>query len=163
MKASLVLVTLAATALSGQALAQQKYGSAGCGLGSVIIGPGEGMSQTFAASSNMSYFQATAITSGTSNCVPVTQAAQMELQDSFMKNNYASLSREMAQGQGETLVGLAETLGCADEARTDFASVLQANHGRIFAAPGALAALDAAKRTLAANEATKKACSKLYI
>jgi hypothetical protein len=141
----------------------QKYGSAGCGLGSIVIGPGEGFSQVSAATTNGTGYNSFAITSGTSNCVPASQMAAIENQESFMQNNYASLSKEMAQGQGETLVGLSETFGCRAEVQDEVASVLQKSHQKIFSAPGAMAALDRTKAELRAHESTQKGCDKLFI
>lgn len=160
MKRTLAVAAIATTLLSAPAFAQ-KYGSAGCGLGSIVIGPGEGFSQVFAATTNLGYIQASAITSGTSNCTNAAASAAIENQESFMANNYSVLSKEMAQGSGETLAGLAETLGCDTSVQPAFASYLQQSYAKIFTQPGAMAALDATRRELKANAELARSCSQL--
>jgi hypothetical protein len=163
MKRAFGAVVLATTVLSAPAFAR-KYGSAGCGLGSIVIGPGEGFSQVFAATTNgTSYAQAFGISSGTSNCTQASAAAAIEQQESFMVNNYGTLSKEMAQGQGETLAGLADVLGCETSLQPSVASHLQKSYERIFAAPGAMAALDATRRELSGVPTLASGCSKLTI
>ena len=161
MKTTLVLAALAALIGTPAAFAQAKYGSAGCGLGSIIIGPGEGFSQVFAATSNGMGGQSFGITSGTSNCVNQDKAALNEQQESFMMANYSALSKEMAQGRGETLASFADVLGCSQGAQPRFASVLQNSYARIFSAPGALAALEATRREIKGHAELAQACSKL--
>ncbi len=66
---SLGLLTYIYLASSPQASAAP-YGTAGCGLGSIVIGSKPGMMQIFAATTNgTSASQSFGITSGTSNCV----------------------------------------------------------------------------------------------
>lgn len=156
------LIIVATTAVSFSAFAQN-YGSAGCGLGSLVIGPGEGFSQVSAATTNGTGYQSFAITSGTSNCKTQAQAAALEQQESFMMNNYAVLSKEMAQGNGDTLAGLTATLGCEPEVQPLVASHLQKSYDRIFSQPGALAALDATRRALQSHPEAAQGCRKLSI
>jgi hypothetical protein len=89
-----------------------KYGSAGCGLGSIIFGPGTGFVQVLAATTNgSSYTQTFGITSGTSNCdasAPATSAKN------FVETNRVALAKDISRGKGQTLTSLSELAGCAD-------------------------------------------------
>jgi hypothetical protein len=89
-----------------------KYGSAGCGLGSIIFGPGTGFVQVLAATTNgSSYTQTFGISSGTSNCdasAPETSAKN------FVETNRVALSKDISRGKGQTLTSLSELAGCAD-------------------------------------------------
>jgi len=162
MKRVFAVAGLATCLATPAAFAQAKYGSAGCGLGSLIFGPGEGFMQVSASSTNSSYYnQAFGITSGTSNCVPASKAAQIEQQESFVMANYSALTKEAAQGRGETLASFADVLGCEAGVQSEFASVLQSKYDRIFSAPGAMATLDATRRELQSNGTLANACSKL--
>jgi len=112
------------------------YGSAGCGLGSIVLGTKPGIMQVFAATTNASsYSQTFGITTGTSNCTsaPSAAAAQME-REVFVDMNFASLSKEAAQGSGDHLRALADIMGCANSADdlAAFGRVSQARYGEIF-------------------------------
>jgi hypothetical protein len=122
------------------------YGKAGCGLGSLLISPSG--NQTSAATTNATGYQTFAITSGTSNCVPGRKAAAMLEQERFITANLMSLSKEIAQGEGETLASFAGLLGCEESIYGSVASRLQASYATIFAAPGAISVLDTAKAEL---------------
>jgi hypothetical protein len=139
----------------------QSYGMAGCGLGSMVFKENN-MMQIFAATTNgTSANQTFGITSGTSNCKPASAMAIINEQEVFMKNNLGSLSKEMAQGEGETLSAFATSLGC--ESTAIAAEVLQDNYSVIFLAPGAIAALDKSKEVLRANEQTSNNCKYINI
>jgi hypothetical protein len=90
-----------------------KYGTAGCGLGSMLFGPGTGITQIFAATTNGSSANQTfAISSGTSGCdasAPSAKTAKV-----YVQTNRAALAKDIARGKGETLNGLAELGACRD-------------------------------------------------
>lgn len=154
-------LVLCALALSASAKAERKYGMAGCGLGSIVMGPRGG--QISAATTNGTGYQSFGITTGTSNCVaPKDEKAQIE-QENFIVNNYAALSREAALGTGETLSAFAGTFGCDKAVMGDFAATLQTNYVKIFSAPGAVAALDTAKEEIVRNPKLQGSCNKMGI
>jgi hypothetical protein len=111
------------------------YGDAGCGLGSLIFADKRpGFIQVLAATTNgTSYNQAFGITSGTSNCD--TGGIQMaeKKQEIFVVQNFNSLAKEMATGEGETLETLAGLLGCGSDKQGLFNSFAQKQYGTIFA------------------------------
>lgn len=156
MQRKLVIGALGLCTIPSLALARN-YGMAGCGLGSVVMG--KNGSQISAYTTNSSFnSNLFGITSGTSNCLPDRKSSAEALQESFMFDNYATLSREMAQGSGTTLAGLAEVLGCTAESTKTFNEVTQKNHREVFAAPGAVAALNTLKETLQKDEVLAKNC-----
>ena len=124
---------LAVSALSTSALAGG-YGTAGCGLGSMLLGSEKGMMQIFAATTNgTSASQTFGITSGTSNCggggaAPTAQA--------YIEANRASLATDIARGNGETLNGLTQMMGC----KGNVGNLLQKNYKTIFPSAKANAA-----------------------
>jgi hypothetical protein len=151
-----ILVGLAAT----QSFAARKYGMAGCGLGSVLMGP-KG-SQILALTTNgSSANQSFGISFGTLNCVHDTEAAAYQEQEIFVTQNLTVLSKEMAQGKGESLDALASTLGCDTLDRPEVARQLQTSFSKIFQAPGAIAVLEATVEELKSHPTLSKTCKYL--
>lgn len=105
----------------------QGYGTAGCGLGSIIFGAKPGMIQIFAATFNGSGGQTFAITSGTSNCISEDDARKAEI---FVETNRLALEEDISRGQGEALSNLAEILGCGSNDK--LGGRLQQNFEKIF-------------------------------
>ncbi len=102
------------------------YGSAGCGLGSIVIGSESGMKQVFAATTNgTSGSQTFGITSGTSNCEDNGLIKLSKEREVFAQENYTSLVKEMAQGQGENLSTLASLYQCSTESHQAFGTMTQ--------------------------------------
>jgi len=136
------------------------YGRAGCGLGSVMMGPTG--NQISAWTSNVSsYNQAFGITSGTSNCVPEKKLAALLEQEHFIQANLSTISKEMAQGNGTTLKAYASVLGCPREVFTDFAQQMQGSYKAIFGSPGALAVLEATKEEAKDHPVLAAQCTQL--
>jgi len=102
-----------ADAKAPAASGEVKYGNSGCGLGSMLFGPGTGFTQILAATTNGSSANQTfAISSGTSNCdasAPSAKSAKV-----FVQTNRAALAKDIARGKGETINGLAELSACKD-------------------------------------------------
>lgn len=142
--------------------AQRKYGMAGCGLGSVVMGP-KGSQISAYTTNGTSGTQLYGITTGTSNCQPDRRGAMSEAQESFMFSNYATLSKEMAQGSGTTLAGLAHVLGCGETDQAAFNKVAQTEHRKIFSSPGAVAALETLKESIVQNESLAQNCKFAFV
>lgn len=103
------------------------YGTAGCGLGSMVFGKEEGAMQIIAATLNGTGVQTFGITSGTSNCGKGL-LAKAEV-NSFIQSNAIALENDIARGQGETLSTLNNMLGCDAQ----FSNTLQKNFKNIYA------------------------------
>lgn len=89
------------------------YGSAGCGLGSLLFEPSTGFTQVLAATTNgTSANQTFGITSGTSNCDggPGGSASAK----AFVQTNRSAMAKDIARGQGETISNLSALAGCRD-------------------------------------------------
>lgn len=144
------------------AYSAEKYGAAGCGLGSIVIGPKKGMIQIFAATTNgTSGSQTFGITTGTSNCQTPKESAALKEQQHFVAANIASLEKDIARGDGETLRAFSATLGCPDQVFADVARTLNSSYGKIFAAPGANAVLTVSKQQIKADENIAGKCNLL--
>ncbi len=123
------LLAIAATVLSASAFAAP-YGSAGCGLGSMLFEKDNTWyKQVLAATTNGTGFQTFAITLGTSNCDSPApgKTAQVE---AFVEANKLALANDIAKGKGETISGLSKVYGCGDTA--SFGAALKSNYRHIY-------------------------------
>lgn len=121
LKALISLSALAlAIGLNGQAFAEKKplldqvsgagYGTAGCGLGSIIFGAKPGKVQIFSSTTNGIYGNQTfGITSGTSNCDIPEMGQQAAV---FIEVNKEVIRKEAAIGQGESVDAISMLLEC---------------------------------------------------
>lgn len=137
------------------------YGTAGCGLGSLIFTPNT--CQISAATTNGSFLnQPFGITFGTSNCVGGGSKSLIgQIQSQFMADNYATLSKEIAQGDGETLRTLSQMLGCNEAAFKSVATTLQGSYTTIFSSPGSVATLHSIKQSLLTHPGISSQCADL--
>jgi len=103
----------------------------GCGLGSVLIKDQNSVLLQLVASTlnGTSGNQTFGITTGTSGCKKTKLALNDRAQD-FIAGNMDQLSREIAQGHGESVNTLAELLEVSDV--QTFASNLQSNYNAIY-------------------------------
>ena len=128
------LIVVAAVALFAvPALAQGvkgggKYGTAGCGLGSMIFADQPGMVQIFAATTNGTFGNQTfGITSGTLNCGSGAMAMGTK---NFVDANREALAKDISRGQGEAIGALTVINACEDSQKVG--STLQAQFKAIF-------------------------------
>jgi len=141
------------------------YGSAGCGWGGNVIHDKKNFWAQLGAwylngySSNQTF----AITSGTSNCNTKGLSGQLEEQKAFVENNFQSLVKEMAVGQGEDLHSLAGLLGCSAGVSADFAAFTQAHFTAIYASEETTPSqmLDALKRGVSGDRLLASSCHTL--
>ncbi len=107
-----------------------KYGSAGCGLGSMIFeGDQTWWKQVLASSTNTTGMQTIAIALGTSNCDSPAPLKLGQI-EAFIEANRAALAIDIAKGQGETVIGLSNVYGCSN--KVEFGRALKSNYGSIF-------------------------------
>jgi hypothetical protein len=124
-----VVVAAGVLLFAGAAMAADRYGTAGCGLGSLVFGNQKGIVQIFAATTNGTFGSQTfGITTGTSNCADT--GGGMASIKSFTETNREALAKDISRGQGETVANLATLAGCAD-AKT-VGVTLQKNFSAIF-------------------------------
>ena len=124
------LVTLIVSTFMMVGIAQAApYGSAGCGLGSVVFGNQEGFVQVFAATTNSTFSSQTfGITSGTSNCGAA--AKEPEKVSQFIETNREAFAKDVARGEGETIKSIAKLAGCQNTVKVGVE--LKANFKTIF-------------------------------
>lgn len=116
---------------AAMAAAPAHYGMAGCGLGSMLIKDHQSkMSQFLASILNVTGMQSSAITLGTSNCVS-GKTSGGESAALYIRDNYATLAKEAAQGGGASLAGLSHLMGCQNTAA--FAEASQTHYEQIYA------------------------------
>jgi hypothetical protein len=142
------------------------YGPAGCGLGSIVIGSKPGFMQAFAATTNgCSYSQTFGITTGTSNCKdgPGGEASAQE-RKVFVEMNYAQLSKEASQGEGEVLEAFADILGCAenDSDLAAFQALSQQKYASLFTEQNSDAVVSGYMEVIKGDENLSKNCVRLY-
>ena len=115
--------------LMGSVAHADPYGTAGCGLGSMVFGNDKGLVQVLAATTNGTFgTQTFGITSGTSNCGDTgggTASAK-----AFIETNREAFAKDVARGQGETIANLSALAGCSDS--TAVGSTLQGSFSAIF-------------------------------
>ncbi len=140
-----ILMTAVLLASAGAAFAAD-YGSAGCGLGSLVFKENDG-TQILAATTNGTFGSQTfGITFGTSNCNSKGMIKVSMARESFIEANYKDLSRDAAKGTGEYVTSLASLYGYTPDNSWRFAQLLQKNHAAIFAANDARTAVNEINR-----------------
>jgi Protein of unknown function (DUF3015) len=124
-----VLAAMTAVLSTASPVHARAYGSAGCGLGSLIFEPSNGFSQVFVATTNGTFGSQTfGITSGTSNCAGGSGGSASA--KAFVETNRVALAKDIARGRGETIDGLSKLAGC--EAPGAVGSSLQRRFDQIF-------------------------------
>lgn len=123
----------------------QGYGTAGCGLGSIVFGNERGFTQVFAATTNgTSGSQTFGITSGTSNCKDGDGSAQ-----NFIESNRVALLNDAARGNGETIEVLSRLYGCTDSSA--LGQSLQSNFSGVFSSEASSMDIDSNIRGIILN------------
>lgn len=153
-----MMMALSAVLLGAAAASAAPYGTAGCGLGSMVFGNQKGIVQIFAATTNGLFGSQTfGITTGTSNCADT--GGGVASTKSFIETNREALAKDIARGQGETVKNLATLAGCTDASAVG--ATLQKNFGAIFpnASVGSDQVSDSIISTLKDDKAL--ACGKL--
>jgi len=138
------------------------YGMAGCGLGALAFPhDNDRVSQVLAATTNGTFgTQTFGISSGTSECTVDGRMKSERAQEAFAEVNFASLSQEMAKGQGEHLTAFAQLLGCPGDSVPQFGHLTQHNYTQIFTHEGMtpLDLVDAVKQNIARDAALSRTC-----
>ncbi len=162
-KVPLLVVMFVALVFSGSAFAAG-YGAAGCGFGSMVIPENKILHQVGAWFLNsISGNQTFGITSGTSNCGGSGLVLAEKEQEVYVENNFQTLAKEMAAGEGEDLRTLAGMLGCSPAQIEGFGSFTQENYESIFSQAGTTPTemLGALKARLSEDEAMATSCTNI--
>lgn len=125
-----ILVSLAAVLALGTSAYAGVNSQTGCGLGAMIIkDDSSAVLLALQATTNTSFSQTFAITSGTLGCKKA-KLVMNERAEEFVASNMDTLAKEIAIGHGESLDTLAELLNVEDKAT--FSASLQANYNKIY-------------------------------
>lgn len=130
MKKIIIGALLVATPLISMA---KDYGAAGCGVGSIIFEGQSGVGPHVLAATTNGFYgtQTFAMSSGTLGCdVNGTIKSHTAL---YIDSNLDNIAADMARGEGESLMALAELLEIKDTDRATFAVTLKDNFHVIFA------------------------------
>jgi Protein of unknown function (DUF3015) len=153
----LLLAAPLAVLFLAPAVHAQKYGAAGCGLGSMVFGTKPGIIQIFAATTNGTFgTQTFGITTGTSNCETAPGVAGTKV---FIEGNKEALAKDISRGQGETLKNLASVAGCTDA--NAVGSTLQKKFNAIFPSASTPAEKVSDEIIATLKSETALSCSKL--
>ena len=131
LKTVLVAALLSATTASAQGggiKGDGRYGTAGCGLGSLAFHDEQGGIQILAATLNATGIQTFGITTGTSNCGPGLFAMGTK---NFVEANREALAKDAARGQGDAIGAIAVINACRGDPRA-VGAALQKNFKVIF-------------------------------
>jgi hypothetical protein len=130
---AVAVVVLMLMVVSSAFATEKKYGAAGCGLGSMLLGDEQGMIQILVATLNgIAGNQTFGMTSGTLNCEKKAQFSSNEKLNQFVVANIDSLAKDVAMGKGEALDTLSEIMNIPDSNRLAVYAKLQANFSTIF-------------------------------
>jgi len=146
---------------SGSAVAAG-YGDAGCGLGSMLFGNEQGAVQILASTTNGTFGSQTfGITTGTSNCNPAGLVKLDKEREVFAQQNYPSLVKEMAMGEGESLNTLAGLYGCDQATNAHFGALVQDNFSSIVKSDSTSSTdmLSSLKSHMAQDAVLSKSCA----
>ncbi len=155
------IAMVAGMALGAPAMAAHKYGAAGCGLGSLVIGDKPGIAQVGAAILNNIGLQTLSITTGLSNCDKDGSKNGTAMIENFVAINRASIERDTAAGGGEYLSSVALLMGCVQGSEKSFGEVAQAKHDSIFTPSADAGDVVANFRTVIASDSTLVQACKL--
>ncbi|BBH53447.1 DUF3015 family protein [Fluviispira sanaruensis] len=156
---SILLLTILFSSVCASQAYAASYGTAGCGLGSILFeNTGTWWKQVLAATTNGTFGNQTfGITSGTSNCGSGATALARKQQD-YVTANLVSLQREVAQGSGDAVVGLADVFGCKANDYSKFAEFSQTNYKAIFNSNDPVAIISNIKIEINKNSNLTQSC-----
>ena len=132
-----IFAGIQATTARAAAFDHKPYGDGpGCGLGAQVFkdGPKTMLHQSLAATTNGTFSQTFAITTGSWGCTNDGKFASIEHATLFANLNFENLSQEMAQGGGEHLASLATLMGVPAEQQPAFFSMTQEQYPSLMQA-----------------------------
>ncbi len=117
---------------SPMAVNAKDYGAAGCGVGSIIFEGQSGLGPHVLAATTNGFYgtQTFAMSSGTLGCSvddPIQSHASL-----YIDSNLNNVAADIARGDGEALMALAELFDVKAADRATFAAVLKDNFSVIF-------------------------------
>lgn len=125
---------LAACLASLSSVASADDAGPGCGVGSIIFEGESGVGPNIlAATTNQFVGQTYSMTSNTLGCdttIPIGSNPAVAI---YLDENLDSVAQDMARGEGEALVSLAQVIGISPAEQPEFFSTVQSQFDTIFA------------------------------
>ncbi len=107
--------------------------SGGCGVGSMLWNGKKGVApQVLAMTTNSTFYNTFAVTSGTSGCSQDGVVSSSWKMAVYIDGNKSKLAMDMSRGSGETLDSLASLIGVNEADRATFNRVTKENFAKIF-------------------------------
>ncbi len=106
-------------------------GSSGCGAGWYIFKKNSLISSSLRATTNAMLLNTIGMTFGTSNCSKHSIVKNDMKAIHFTEYTFAQLKREMASGNGDYFLAMADIMGCGQYSG-DFGQVVRSNYSNIF-------------------------------
>lgn len=129
----LMVVALTGLFSTGAMAAGSTDASGGCGVGSHLFEGQRGIApQVLAMTTNGTFYQTFAVSSGTSGCSQDGVVKSNWKNAMFIEGNKEKLARDMSTGNGETLESLAKLIGIQDQHKTAFFQTTKENFAVIF-------------------------------
>jgi hypothetical protein len=159
MKKIILGFAIASTTFSVNAFAS----ATGCGMGSMVFTRNSVVSQSFAASTNITgigYSLSTGSTGVSSNCKVDSFIMKDQEKIYYVESNYRHLEEEMAQGKGENLAAFAQLFGCGSDLTPTFGEMTRENYRSIFRSKNASPSdvLDSVEAQVRAHPVLSKSC-----
>jgi hypothetical protein len=133
-------------------------GSDACGLGWEVTKQKTLIGTLTRATTNAFLDPTWSMTSGTSGCSKHAIAKNDEEAVKYVASNFYPLTAEMADGQGEYLVGLAQVMGCNDAVISDFNQATQKSFNMITDNADAYQTVQNVKQVVRQNPVLSKNC-----
>lgn len=132
MKYVLMFLALVGLVLGGTSAWAGSTGP-GCGLGTQLFKGQSGLIPNLLAyTTNGTFSNTFAVTSGTSGCKADNVVLRDKEQEVFVAANLGALNQELAQGQGQHVTALAALMGCPMSVQSVFASLSQEKYEKLF-------------------------------
>ena len=129
----LIAVAVAGLFSTGAMAAGSPDASGGCGVGSHLFEGQRGIApQVLAMTTNGTFYQTFAVSSGTSGCSQDGVVKSNWKNAMFIDGNKEKLARDMSTGSGETLESLAKLIGIQDQHKATFFQATKENFAKIF-------------------------------
>ncbi|MBF0359450.1 MAG: DUF3015 family protein [Oligoflexia bacterium] len=106
--------------------------STGCGVGWYVTKSMTTIGATTRASTNGTFSNTLAMTSGTSGCARHSIVMNEKMGLHFIAANYQNILQDLSQGNGEYLLGLSRTMGCSDNVSNIFSTEARSHFSEIF-------------------------------
>jgi len=133
MKKALLISVCATTLMTSASHTLAGESGPGCGVGTTVWSGDTGLfAHTSAGTTNGTFMNSFAISSGTSGCDASKQVQRSDNKEVFIASNMDTLSQEIAQGHGNYLTTLASIMGINKTDQVIFAASLQNEFGALF-------------------------------